>query len=171
MKIKKLCNTVAVVLTFCAYSIAAFADCPTARAPSDISADIKLLANNVRCSAVLDDVPALLWAGPALWQKSGKKEDGCEVHASLTKLLYAPAQVKNNNGKGNAVPNNGDSRGAARAVDDGQYEYAYVLLDEYIYNSTMVAKPADDLADSNIVTFAERAGTLRDDVDALLCVP
>ena len=126
MSIKKLCGTIAVVLTFCGFSTAAFA-CPDREV---LAGDIVDLAMELRCLNYPSNGIEGTWdATNAVWQFKPKRGgDGCEVHYKLSKLLDELAQDKQND-KGK--PNN-KNRGAASALRDGKDQGAFDLLQGFI---------------------------------------
>jgi len=141
MKIKKLCGAFAVAISVFALSTITLADSPYFSCPDtvreNVAEAIATMAVTLRCKdfTVYDDGTVEIGTWPnddPIWQKKPKKGgDGCEVHFSLSKLLDARDQDKKKN-KGQGTPNNGDRRGAARAVRDFQNEYAKELLQGFI---------------------------------------
>lgn len=128
VNIKKIGSGLVVAMSMLAFNAAASDKCEIE------IANIKAAADNLRCAP--DG-----WAHESIWQFQGGKGkknaagDGCDVHQKLARLLYEKPVVKESNGKGGNKPKNPNEdlgRGAARALEDHQYDYAVTLLDEFV---------------------------------------
>lgn len=131
MNIKKTGSGLVVAISMLAFNAAAQADC------TDEVEDITAAADALRCA--YGEFAGGTWNDVPIWQKAagnGRKKqnavgDGCEVHQKLARLLYEKPVVKETKGKGKPREDNQpDGRGAARALADGQFQYAVDLLTE-----------------------------------------
>lgn len=140
VNIKKIGSGLIVAMSMLAFNAAASDECGTA------ITNIKLAAENLRCVGSVEGNTGLWDPNNPIWQKAAGKGkgknsdpdmagDGCEVHQNLARLLYEKPVVKESNGKGGNKPKNPNEdlgRGAARALEDHQYDYAVTLLDEFV---------------------------------------
>lgn len=136
MIIRKTGVCLGVAFSLLAFTAAAKADC------TDEIADLKAAADKLRCGyGDFAGGSIYNWMNDPIWQKEagkgkGKKPDaepaepgdGCEVHWNMARKLYEEPVVKETNRKGNGPATKSDSRGAARALEDGKYQEAVDLL-------------------------------------------
>lgn len=163
VNIKKIGSGLIVAISMLAFNAAAQDPEQCADLVTEMTGDpvTQGTADALRCA------PDGLWTHGPIWQfqggkgKKGAAGDGCDVHQKLARLIYEKPVVKVSKGKGKPTDNQPDGRGAARALADGQLEYAVQLLEE-LQSSIATSKLNPDYGvsegkDSDGYTAAQRA--------------
>ena len=113
--------------------------------------DIKIMAGMLRC-----DENGGSWVYDPIWQKKGKRGNGCEVHKSLAAQLDEKRPDDGSPPKRNKKGSN-DAKGAANSLENHKFEDALLHLQNFQITIEESARLNED-PDATMKPGADAAG-------------